>query len=168
MRFEANGGAEPSLPELEDFTVETLTQKPVRLAFVASCDHTVVFKCALSQIHECQALVAAVMEPIFRHPSYQPFPAGGPLKQTCTNCTYDLGCKCRLVEEHIAVSPQCAQIRKKHGEPLSTMLQNMTLADLAPRLAENYNGLGPVLEAKLQRGRRYGRCLQVPRRRSQG
>ena len=73
MRFEANGGAEPSLPELEDFTVETLTQKPVRLAFVASCDHTVVFKCALSQIHECQALVAALWNPYSGTPATNRF-----------------------------------------------------------------------------------------------
>ena len=151
VRFEANGGTEPSVEELRALNLETLRKQPTRLAFLASCDHRVVFKCVLSQIHECQALVSLVLQSILGHPSYEPFPAGGPLEKKRTNITYDLGCQCGAVEERIAVSAECAQIREKHGEPLSTMLQNMTLSDLASRLAENYTGLGPVLEAKLQK-----------------
>jgi hypothetical protein len=150
VRFEANGGPEPSVEELRALNLQTLTQQPTRLAFLASCDHRVVLKCVLSPISECQALVSLVLQSILGHPSYEPFPAGGPLEKKRTNITYDLGCQCGAVEERIAVSAEYEQIREKHGEPLSTMLQNMTLSDLAPRLAETHTGLGPVLEAKLQ------------------
>jgi hypothetical protein len=119
VRFEANGGPEPSVEELRALNLETLTQQPTRLAFLASCDHRVVLKCVLSPIPECQALVSLVLQSILGHPSYEPFPAGGPLEKKRTNITYDLGCQCGAVEERIAVSAECEQIREKHGEPLS-------------------------------------------------
>jgi hypothetical protein len=50
VRFEANGGPEPSVEELRALNLQTLTQQPTRLAFLASCDHRVVLKCVLSPI----------------------------------------------------------------------------------------------------------------------